>query len=504
MHAPRDTRPPCRVRKKERFIMELLQELEIINKTDTENDIEHLDKISKLDTILNNKYASIMSVDKSLNRQVVSFQANKKIPFYRWFKYKEGFSADLVINYINKHGFDKTKYILDPFAGSGATLFAASDLGIDSVGIELLPIGQELIKTRNILLNNFSIEDFSRIEYWIINKPWINHKEQNIFNVLKITKGAYSEENSLQIQKYLSCLEIEEAKIQEVLRLALFCVLENISYTRKDGQYLRWDQRSGRCYGTKPFDKGIIKNFNEAIVEKLEEIFSDAKGQNVNSLFDVNNLTNSKGNIQIIGGSCLDELPKMKSNYYDMVITSPPYCNRYDYTRTYALELAMLGIDEEHLSFLRQTMLSCTVENREKDLLSISNKWSHVLNIAKEQELLKAILNYLDFKKQEKTLNNNGLPRMIRGYFYEMSCVIYELYRLLRNNGQVIMVNDNVRYAGASISVDLILSNIAETLGFEVEQISILPIGKGNSSQQMGEHGRESLRKCVYIWRKHD
>jgi len=39
-------------------------------------------------------------------------------------------------------------------------------------------------------------------------------------------------------------------------------------------------------------------------------------------------------------------------------------------------------------------------------------------------------------------------------------------------------------------------------LGFSVEHILVLPDGKGNSSQQMGEHGRESLRKCVYVWRK--
>ncbi|OGZ77532.1 MAG: hypothetical protein A2280_01870 [Candidatus Staskawiczbacteria bacterium RIFOXYA12_FULL_37_10] len=64
------------------------------------------------------------------------------------------------------------------------------------------------------------------------------------------------------------------------------------------------------------------------------------------------------------------------------------------------------------------------------------------------------------------------------------------------------MVNDNVRYAGASISVDMILSSITEKLGFRVENILVLPNGKGNSSQQMGEHGREELRKCVYIWRK--
>ncbi len=63
-------------------------------------------------------------------------------------------------------------------------------------------------------------------------------------------------------------------------------------------------------------------------------------------------------------------------------------------------------------------------------------------------------------------------------------------------------VNDNVRYAGASVSVDMILSSIAEKLGLHVENILVLPNGKGNSSQQMGEHGRDPLRKCVYIWRK--
>jgi hypothetical protein len=65
------------------------------------------------------------------------------------------------------------------------------------------------------------------------------------------------------------------------------------------------------------------------------------------------------------------------------------------------------------------------------------------------------------------------------------------------------MVNDNVRYAGASISVDMILSDLAKKLGFSIESILVLPNDKGNSSQQMGEHGREPLRKCVYVWRKH-
>jgi DNA modification methylase len=104
--------------------------------------------------------------------------------------------------------------------------------------------------------------------------------------------------------------------------------------------------------------------------------------------------------------------------------------------------------------------------------------------------------------KSENKLNNSGIPRMVRGYFYELACIIAECHRVLKPNATMFMVNDNVRYAGANVSVDMILSAIAEDLGFTVENILVLPNGKGNSSQQMGKHGRTSLRKCIYVWRK--
>jgi len=111
-------------------------------------------------------------------------------------------------------------------------------------------------------------------------------------------------------------------------------------------------------------------------------------------------------------------------------------------------------------------------------------------------------LRYLDDKRARRELNNPGIARMVRGYFYEMACVIYECRRVLRRGGVMFMVNDNVRYAGASVSVDVILSAVAERLGMQVDAILVLPQGKGNSSQQMGMHGREALRKCVYVWRR--
>jgi len=279
----------------------------------------------------------------------------------------------------------------------------------------------------------------------------------------------------------------------------IVCVLESISFTRKDGQYLRWDHRSGRTQGKKIFDKGEILDFDQAVCAKINEILSDVSPAHQVSLFPVEKL---QGNIRLYDGSCLRILPELPDGIYDAIMTSPPYCNRYDYTRTYALELALLGIDEQGLLRLRQEMLSCTVENRTKDLLRINPRWATALAAADEQELLQSILNYLEDQKAQKALNNNGIPRMVRGYFYEMACVIAECARVLKPGARLFMVNDNVRYAGASISVDVILSDIAETLGFSVEHILVLPDGKGNSSQQMGEHGREYLRKCVYVWRK--
>ena len=206
--------------------------------------------------------------------------------------------------------------------------------------------------------------------------------------------------------------------------------------------------------------------------------------------------------LRLLRGSCLDIMPGMESCSYDAILTSPPYCNRYDYTRTYALELALLGHGEAHVLSLRQQMLSCTVENRAKDLLKMNPEWSTAVASANKQALLQRILTYLEDEKSKGNLNNTGIPRMIRGYFYEMACIISECSRVLKRDALMFMVNDNVRYSGASISVDLILSQLAECLGFRMENILVLPNGKGNSSQQMGEHGRDPLRKCVYVWRK--
>ena len=473
-------------------------EEEVVAVTGVDPDVE---KIGYLDLQLSRYFQSKLQVQPSLNRQLVSFQANKERAFYRWYKYKEAFSAELVEHLLERYKIQSGK-VLDPFAGSGTALFAASAIELDADGIELLPIGQEIINTRLCLQEKFTTDDIEALHLWINQCPWEDSKLRQPLLELRITEGAYPKETLSAIERYLGTMQAENQQVQKVLRFALLCVLESISYTRKDGQYLRWDYRSGRKQRSSRFDKGTIRNFKQAICEKLSEILLDFKiiDQDKNRLSS----GGKTGKISLLKGSSLQILPTLPSENYDVVITSPPYCNRYDYTRTYALELALLGVGQKEIVTLRQEMLSCTVENRAKDLPAINPHWTDAIAATDQQALLQAILQYLERQREQGKLNNNGISRMVRGYFYEMACIIAECARVMKPNGRLFMINDNVRYAGASVSVDLILSRIAEQLGFEVENILVLPKGKGNSSQQMGRHGRDCLRKCIYVWRKKD
>jgi DNA modification methylase len=457
-----------------------------------------LAQIEQLDQELRQHFHGKLLVDSTLTRQLVSFQASKNKAEFRWYKFKEAFSASL-IEYLLRRYEVVSGRLLDPFAGSGTALFVAREQGLDVDGIEVLASSQALIEAR-LQAEQLLPAELATLRRWAEESVWEQCTERVPLLELRITKGAYPAETKAAIEKYLAALSRESSAVQALLRFAVLCVLESVSYTRKDGQYLRWDHRSGRTQGRKPFDKGLIGGFKPTVSAKLREIVADLESKEYPpGLFQ---MPTQCGSARLFAGSCLDKLPELPDAFYDAVITSPPYCNRYDYTRTYALELALLGVGEKELVKLRQQMLSCTVENRAKDLLQMNPRWAQALGVADEQSLLQSILQYLEAQKEQGALNNNGIPRMVRGYFYEMACVIAECARVLKPGAPLLMVNDNVRYAGAGVSVDLILSALAEQLGFTVQSILVLPNGKGNSSQQMGAHGRAVLRKCIYVWRK--
>ena len=460
------------------------------------------------------RFQSRIRLNRRLDRSLVSFQANRKAAFVSWFKYKEGFSAELVRYVINEFG-QAPGTLLDPFAGIGTALFVARSLGWDAIGIELLPVGFFSADAR-LAAEAVDPAAFKRKIDAVADIDWRRHFDpDHALPHIPITRGAFPIETEEAIAGYRAYCNrrIRNRHVRKLFDLAGLAVLESVSYTRKDGQYLRWDYRAKKARVKSRFDKGAIPDFNSAIGKKLRQISNDlARGTGEHdNLFELcSNRSARVGAADLRQGSCLDILPRFADESIDFVLTSPPYCNRYDYTRTYALELIYLGLDEAQVKDLRQAMLSCTVENRTKieqmetayDRLGRGSTFSQVRRTFEKQSALHEVFAILDEEAQENRLNNSNIPRMVWNYFLEMCFVVYELARILRPGGRIVMVNDNVRYAGEEVPVDLILSDFARTFGLRVEHIWTLPRGKGNSSQQMGVHGRTELRKCVYVWHK--
>ena len=447
---------------------------------------------------LEDRFRSRVEVNSEFTRKTVSYQGNRNVPGLRWMKYKEGFSRSLVESLLREfHPRD----VLDPFSGIGTTPLVAASHGSRATGIEIMPVGVKvgegiteaangLCKGRlesagGALLDNIRSDDSASHEY--------------SFPHVRITQAAFPAETEEAIARAREFIDkIDDSSIRRMLDLACMTVLEDVSYTRKDGQYLRWDYRAARKLKSR-VNKGPILTLEQAVGARLYQMLQD---------IDALKLEYKGAHPDFRIGSSLELLRLLPSGGFDMVITSPPYANRYDYTRTYALELAWLGYDQTAFSELRQRMLTATVENRPKQewLLNTygedSQSLANALQMFKGQGAIHEILAILNEHISE--LGNKHVVRLIEGYFFEMALIISELGRILRPGGTIIMVNDNVQYHGEEVPTDLILSDFAEQSGFVCDKIWVLPRGKGNSSQQMRRFGRREIRKCVYKWVRTD
>lgn len=466
---------------------------------------------------LEKKYAPILKLTSRFDRKSVSYQLSKNDALHSWLKYKEGFSADLVGQLLDDMGAEPGDLVMDPFMGSGTTALVCQMRGINSVGFDIMPISTVSIKAKANVMH-YDVEEVKLLIRDITNLQ-IPNEYAGLTPYITITDTAYPENNRKFIQFATEWVKASDYSddVKNLFTLSMLNSLERCSYTTKSGQYLSWDSRSekvkraninrqskGRKLLPEHFVRNTILDIQETVVSELQHILTDI--ENIQSLG--NKGTNASIDFQ--EKSVLFELPTMPDKCLKGVITSPPYCNRYDYTRTYALELVYLGANEDGIKKMRQDLLSCTVESKVKiDILrdhyrsvGCEDRFNYIYDTIQNNAVFCEIKNALNERSRHGDLNNKGVIRMVEGYFTELAFIYAELYRLCKPGALVAFVNDNVRYGGEVIPVDFLSTNFAEQFGFTPITIYCLHQQKGNSSQQMAKYGRVALRKSITIWKK--
>jgi site-specific DNA-methyltransferase (cytosine-N4-specific) len=465
---------------------------------------------------LEQRLIDITVVSNDFNRQSVSYQLSKNDCLHRWLKYKEGFSANLVKRLLKEFNIKPGDTVLDPFVGSGTTSLVCKMQNINSIGFDILPMSKIAIQAKQ------AVFDYDLVEIKRLISDIENLSMPETYNkrtpYITITDGAYPDNTEKEIAFFTEWNENSNysKSAKNLVTLSILNSLEKVSYTAKDGQFLRWDYRSKKMResveyreknGKEPLvirlDKRNLPTLKQSLLDELNSVFQDISSIQRNS-------HPTETDLKFIEGNALYELPKHDNNTLSGVITSPPYCNRYDYTRTYALELAYLGITDEKIKKLRQELLSCTVENKPKidyikeNYIALGKKkdFDNILKIIEKNKTLAEISQSLSERSKKGDINNKGVLRMVDGYFAELTFIYAELFRLCKSGAKVAFVNDNVRYGGEVISVDFISTELAEQIGFKPVKVCSLKQQKGNSSQQMAKFGRVPLRKSITVWEK--
>jgi site-specific DNA-methyltransferase (cytosine-N4-specific) len=385
-------------------------------------------------------------------------------------------------------------------------------LGIDAVGVELLPNSHLAWEAKSRVFD-YDLNELIQIRDLL--RTSLPPPTDIPFPHLTITESAFPAETEHDLMAYTHWFTTlpfsDNAKL--LCRLALVSILEKVSYTRKDGQYLRWDSRALKASqrNAERVRRGLapVQGIDKGDLPRVREALASAFGKMADDVARLQHQIPPSSQQALLRGNVLTLLPTLAPDTFAAAITSPPYANRYDYTRTYALELAYLGVGDE-IFRLRQQLLSCTVENRSKAeelrefyaSIGQESRWQGIVRVIQGNAALREINQALALRNLRGDINNAGVLSMIDQYFAELAFVYAELFRTCRRDAYVAFVNDNVRYAGEIIPVDLLSTELAEGIGFEPVKVYVLPQRKGNSSQQMGKFGRVALRKSITIWRK--
>jgi 16S rRNA G966 N2-methylase RsmD len=373
-----------------------------------------------------------------------TFIDNMRLPVHRWFRYSAGFSAEWVKEIIRQNAKHDSK-ILDPFAGSGTTLVAANEMLFPSIGFEKQYFVHRIA---NIKLHYaINIDHAIKLYNEIINSPLINNF--NFDEQSDLLKKCYTPEMlNILISMRNTYLKIADNTFEsEILWLAITSILRSTSYAgTAQWQYIQPNKR-----------KKNVMDPRVAISQKFNEILRDMQFFNEKKIVAQAAVLNHDAR----------ELLLNRAKSFDILITSPPYPNNYDYADATRFEMLFWneigGWSDLHTKVRNGLIRSCSQHSAAEKL-----NLDSILN----DPLLIPICDELTFvcKKLEQVRLEHGGKKtyhtMIAAYYLDLAKVFITLRQLMKENSiACFVIGDSAPY-GVYAPADLWLGRLAIAAGF--------------------------------------
>ncbi len=445
---------------------------------------------------LTHSQLSLPSLDLDQDRKrdsvnVISSSDNTIAPqdqvFHNWYRFVLSFPPHLVRDYFHDFGLGAADTVLDPFCGTGTTIVEAKRCGINGIGLEAnpFPCFASRVKTDwtidpgalSSCAEQVAACTLNALEAQGIDDQTPYHHTGTDLRTLDPGAQKILIKNSISpvpLHKTIVLLDhldsYQGKSCYNYMRLALGKAL-----VASIGN-LRFGPEVG---------VGKIKQDAPVVAPWLSQVRRMAR-----DLDGVSGRTTPTSAIYLADARNLGQIVPPHS--IDAIITSPPYPNEKDYTRTTRLESVVLGFFQDRMNLRAHKKNLLRSNTRGVYKADNDDQW------IRAQPEIQRIAQAIEQRRIElgKTSGFERLyARTTRLYFGGMARHLAELRTILKPGAKLAyVVGDQASYLRILIRTGQLLADIAQSLGYELVRIDLFRTRFATATKQ-------ELREEVVILR---
>jgi DNA modification methylase len=413
-----------------------------------------------------------------------TFSESKSAPIHRWFQYPAGFSYRAVEYVLDRYNIQQHHKVYDPFAGTGTTLLVCKSRGIESYGTEAHPFVYEIAKTKLYWDYDYpALQSFANSFVKELRLSLDEYKKVNITDVPELLKKCYSTDN-LQKLFYIKILidnNVPE-KYKSLFNVALVGTLRKASGAATGWPYIAPKKKIEEKDGIETFIQQLFLCINDLLTTPIEY-------RQTPSI--------------LINGDCRNKL--FDDEYFDLIFTSPPYLNNYDYADRTRLETYFMGFAKTWSDItekVRKKLIMAATTQVKRTEYNVEDIVSDYIKAAnpKISKIIQEKVNELSVLRGQKG-GKKSYDIMVGQYFNDMTLVLINTYKYMKPGAkQLLILGDSAPY-GVHIPTETFLGEIA--LGVGYKNYDIVELRKrGEKWKGNTQRHHVSLRESILILEK--
>lgn len=374
-----------------------------------------------------------------------TFVDNLALPIHRWFRYSAGFAAQWVEQVLSDWSIEPGHVVLDPFAGSGTVSVVCDTLGIASVGAEAHPVVSRISKAK--LLWTTPPDRVASFAAAVLKHA--QNRKPDLSPYPSLIQRSFDTDVLASLDNLKSSwLSLRDSSPEsELVWLALTSILRP---TSKAGT-AQWQY----ILPNKTKKKVIQPSF--AFQQQIEVIKTDIRWMQAKA---------RESYAEIIAGDAR-KLAESIPCKVDVVITSPPYANNYDYADALRFEMTFWGDvngwGDIHDAVRKYLIVSSSQHSSRERLRTEDILESEVVQSIRDE--LQQVVQTLATVRE----NHGGKKHyhtMIAAYCRDIGLVLRQLRRVCKSGSRMCwVIGDSAPY-GVYCPIEKWIGTLAMAAGF--------------------------------------